>query len=187
MFPKYIVAHALSCRLLPTERILQGCSVANSSGASTSKTNPPVRRELGGPGVTDQHHLVEHTETGPLLDASTRSLLPAAIKAYRARRERDRIFGPLLFADPIWDLLLDLFIAACENRTVSVSSACIAASVPSTTALRYIRHMVATELVVRTPNPGDHRSTFLELTPTAISKMATYLSRTSTAPGDCGA
>jgi hypothetical protein len=40
-----------------------------------------------------------------------------------------------LFADPGWDILLDLYAARQEGKQVSVSSLCIAAAVPPTTAL----------------------------------------------------
>ena len=49
------------------------------------------------------------------------------------RRSREKIFQPDLFADPAWDILLDLFICDHINRDVSVSSACLAACVPPTT------------------------------------------------------
>lgn len=42
-----------------------------------------------------------------------------------------------LFGEPAWDMIVDLFIAAEENKTVSVSSLCIDASVPMTTVLRW--------------------------------------------------
>src|SRR5690606_396517 len=54
----------------------------------------------------------------------------------RARRLRDQFFRGELFADPAFDTLLDLYAARLEGRRVAVSSLCIAASVPATTALR---------------------------------------------------
>lgn len=56
-------------------------------------------------------------------------------KIIRARRARDDVFGKDLFADPAWDILLDLAIARAENKQVSVTSLCIASGVPATTAL----------------------------------------------------
>src|SRR5690606_9764038 len=57
----------------------------------------------------------------------------------RARRLRDEFLPGDLFADPAWDMLLDLFAARLEQERVSVSSLCIASAVPPTTALRWIR------------------------------------------------
>lgn len=55
--------------------------------------------------------------------------------AIRARRLREQMFSPELFADPAWDMLLDLYAARLERRRVSVSSLCIAAAVPRCGAL----------------------------------------------------
>ncbi|MDT9598967.1 winged helix DNA-binding protein [Sphingosinicella rhizophila] len=104
-------------------------------------------------------------------------VLREARRSYMSRRERDRIFGGRLFADPSWDILLDLFIAQHEGQNVSVSSACIAASVPSTTALRHIAHLVEIGLVVRRPHPRDSRSTFLELTEKGRTRMNLFFSQ----------
>src|SRR3546814_11460790 len=58
----------------------------------------------------------------------------------RCRRLRDRYFDGDLFADPAWDMLLDLYLAAERNtRPVSISSLCIASAVPAPTALRWIK------------------------------------------------
>ena len=54
----------------------------------------------------------------------------------RARRLRSRYFQEDMFADPAWDMLLDLLQAEIAQLRVPVSSLCIAASVPATTALR---------------------------------------------------
>ena len=89
-----------------------------------------------------------------------------------ARRARERIFGPGLFADPSWDILLDLFISKREGRRVTISSACIAASAPTTTATRHISHLVQLGLVVRLPHPGDARSAYLELSHGAEAKFS---------------
>jgi hypothetical protein len=68
---------------------------------------------------------------------SATELAALARRYLRHRRERERLL-PDLFADPAWDILLDLFAASIERRPVSVSSACVAAAVPPTTALRWI-------------------------------------------------
>lgn len=107
--------------------------------------------------------------------------LKLAKRAYRCRRQREVLFGSQLFADPAWDVLLDLFIAAQENRRVSVKSACVAASVPSTTALRYIGQLVEQGLVERQAHPTDSRSTHLTLTDLGRARMADYFRFAATA------
>lgn len=81
----------------------------------------------------------------------------------RARRLRERVFAGDLFADPAWDMLLDLIAARLERTQVSVSSLCIAASVPPTTALRWIRHLTERGLLQREADPEDGRRVFVAL------------------------
>src|SRR3546814_318497 len=57
----------------------------------------------------------------------------------RARRLRDRYFHADLFADPAWDMQLDLLAARLADERVAVSSLCVAAAVPPPTALRWIK------------------------------------------------
>ena len=93
----------------------------------------------------------------------------------RARRLRDQYFEPTLFADPAWDMLLDLMAARLEHRQVAVSSLCIAAAVPPTTALRWIKTLTDTGLLVRVADPRDGRRVFLELSDEGAAAMTAYL------------
>lgn len=97
-----------------------------------------------------------------------------ARRAYADRRRRSRIFDPELFGEPAWDLLLDLFIAAKENKRVSVTSACIGADVPSTTALRWIAVLESHGLVSREDDSKDGRRAFIHLTADAYARMIDY-------------
>lgn len=81
----------------------------------------------------------------------------------RARRLRDQLLPGGLFADPAWDILLDLMAARLEDRRVSVSSLCIAAFVPPTTALRWIRQLTDQGLLVRQADDVDGRRAFISL------------------------
>ena len=67
----------------------------------------------------------------------------------RQRQLRARFFDGELFADPAWDILLDLTAARVEHTRVSVTSLCIASGVPPTTALRWIGQMTAVGLLER--------------------------------------
>ena len=93
----------------------------------------------------------------------------------RARRLRDQYFSGELFADPAWDMLLDLLLARLEHRTVAVSSLCIAAAVPPTTALRWIKRLTDEGIFVRTADPRDGRRVFIDLSDEAAEAMANYI------------
>ena len=101
----------------------------------------------------------------------------------RLRRMRDRFFRSDLFADPAWDMLLDLMAARLERVRVAVSSLCIAAAVPPTTALRWIKTMSDNGMFVRVADPEDGRRVFIELSDEAASGMAAYLSAAKAAGG----
>lgn len=92
----------------------------------------------------------------------------------RQRRLRDRYFESELFADPAWDILLDLTAARAEHRRVSVTSLCIAAAVPTTTALRWIQQMTDMGILVRQSDPDDRRRAFIAMSDDVADAMARY-------------
>lgn len=93
----------------------------------------------------------------------------------RARRLRDQFFQSELFADPGFDMLLDLYAAHLEGNRVSVSSLCIAAAVPATTALRWIRALTEKGLFVRTFDTEDGRRIYISLSDESARAMGRYL------------
>ncbi len=95
----------------------------------------------------------------------------------RQRQLRARFFDDGLFADPAWDILLDLTASKVEGKQVSVSSLCIAACVPPTTALRWIGQMTEAGLLDRVRDPIDRRRAFIELSDKAAGAMAKYFVR----------
>lgn len=92
----------------------------------------------------------------------------------RARQLRQRFFSPDLFADPAWDMLLDLTLARAEHRRVSVTSLCIASGVPTTTALRWIKLLEQAGLVKRIEDDTDRRRAFVTLTEQGAESVARY-------------
>ena len=90
------------------------------------------------------------------------------------RQARAQFFDPALFGDPAWDMLLDLTAAQGEGAQVSVTSLCIAAGVPATTALRWLTQMVETGIFQRVPDPADRRRAFIALSDKAVAAMAGY-------------
>ncbi len=92
----------------------------------------------------------------------------------RQRQLRSRFFDADLFADPAWDMLLDLTAARVEHTRVSVTSLCIASGVPPTTALRWITQMTEAGLFQRHEDDSDRRRAFIALTDKAAEAMARY-------------
>ena len=100
--------------------------------------------------------------------------LEAIRQVIRPRRLRARFFQEELFADPAWDMLLDLLQAEIAQHRVPVSSLCIAAAVPATTALRWLKTMTGAGLFRRRADPHDGRRVFVELSPNASDAMHRY-------------
>ena len=92
----------------------------------------------------------------------------------RQRQMRARFFDAELFADPAWDMLLDLTAARAEKSRVSVTSLCIASGVPPTTALRWIGQMTEAGLLQRHEDETDRRRAFITLTEKAALGMVDY-------------
>lgn len=108
-------------------------------------------------------------EDGPPVNSATvRAII-------RARRLRDQYFPSEMFADPGFDMLLDLYAARLEGSRVAVSSLCIAAAVPATTALRWIRALTDQGMFVRSADPHDGRRVYISLSDEAAQSMARYL------------
>lgn len=122
--------------------------------------------------------------TGPEAVAKAAPVIPAGEipqvsadvvrQVIRARRLRTRFFEEDLFADPAWDMLLDLLQAEIAQLRVPVSSLCIAAAVPATTALRWLKTMTDKGIFLRRADPHDGRRVFVELAPEASLAMRRY-------------
>lgn len=130
-------------------------------------------------------HELEATEGGVRIDdfAASHSAKDSPIWAeiarstYRDRRRRADIFAdPALFGEPAWDILLDLFIAAKERKRLPVTSACIGAAVPATTALRWLTVLEEKGLIMRENDSNDARRVFVRLSAEGYEKMVAYFS-----------
>lgn len=155
---------------------LEGLSGSENSGA--------------GSGNSLRMHVQETGETAPapkgdaaLRFNSARPALPdprLVRQIISGRQARAKFFEGELFADPAWDMLLDLTAAHAEHVQVSVTSLCIAAEVPATTALRWIKQLVECEVFVRVADPNDRRRAFIALSDSSIDAMARYFDELET-------
>lgn len=94
-----------------------------------------------------------------------------AKEIYRFRRKRNEFFASTLFADPSWDILLELYVLRREGRKASVKSVCIASGVPPTTALRWIGMLVKEGLLERNNDQVDQRVRWITLSNTGFEAM----------------
>ena len=125
------------------------------------------RLESPGDGYRAENELIRKPRP-PLPDARL------VRKIIQQRRARAKFLDAELFADPAWDMLLDLTAARVEHQRVSVTSLCIASGVPPTTALRWINQMVEAGLFERVEDDADRRRAFIALSDRAADAMARY-------------
>ena len=92
-----------------------------------------------------------------------------------ARRQREGALGSGLFGEPAWDILLDLFAAHEQGQSVSVSNLCIAANVPTSTALRWISALEERGKLVRDNDLEDRRRINVSMTEEAAGEMRSLL------------
>jgi DNA-binding MarR family transcriptional regulator len=95
-------------------------------------------------------------------------------KIIDARRLRAKFFDSNLFADPAWDILLDLYRAHLAQQRICVTSVCFGAGVPVSTALRWLNALEERGLARRSQDPLDGRRFFVELTEKGATAMAGY-------------
>lgn len=134
--------------------------------------DPAGRIITGRPPDTSHSLPAEHAGEGYL------DLAKAARTLLRNRRLRGRYLPGDLFADPAWDILLDLFAASAERKSVSVTSACVAAAVPVTTAQRWLRDLERRGLVERSHDNGDRRRVLVRISSAGSDAIAKWLTAT---------
>lgn len=101
--------------------------------------------------------------------------LAALRQILRRRRLRANHFPQELFADPAWDILLDLYIAHLESVPVSVTNACIASGVPVATGFRWLMRLQGLGLVERAEDKADGRRVHVSLTERGVAGMREWL------------
>lgn len=107
---------------------------------------------------------------------SNECLLIAAKGELERRKSRRRFLPSEFFAEGAWNILVDLFENEHLEKDVSITSACIAAEVPHSTALRNIGQLVECGLAMRVPDPRDQRRVFLTLSNRGRKVMREVLS-----------
>lgn len=92
----------------------------------------------------------------------------------RARQRRESIFPDEGFGDPGWDLLLELYSVELAKGQIAISELGAAASVPASTALRWLVQLEKSELIERVRDSSDKRRTFVRLSAKGLASMRKY-------------
>jgi DNA-binding MarR family transcriptional regulator len=87
------------------------------------------------------------------------------------RRARDVIFGPGLFSDPGWDILLELYAAELGGRRLSLAEIARAIDTPQSTTARWIVELEKRGLVTTADDPANGLRVFAALSPDGRCRM----------------
>ncbi len=155
-----------------------------SAGAGADADGKPVRDD-DADGARNQEALLEIAsmlvrlaerigegeEAAQRREQSRQHILAVTETVVGFRQRRREFFDADLFGEPAWDILLDLFVAALRGEERLVKQLCIAAQLPSTTALRYISRLEDGGIVRRIADKVDRRRIYIALTRRGFDAM----------------
>lgn len=125
------------------------------------------------------------------LDAALSKLYAAASLARPGRKEgvelqqqvrvviekrslRFDIFPPMLFSDPAWDMLLELYARQLEHRPLNISRLIATLPVAATTTHRWIEKLEAEALITRRKDPRNAKRIWIALSERGRNLMDRY-------------
>jgi DNA repair protein RadC len=161
----------ISVKNEPSSRkgIRQGTILASATVADLDLVTPGLRQPRPPSGF-----MQEQVQPAPG-DLTREKRLAVVIRCLiRERTERGRLFPQVFFGDPCWNIMLDVFVCELEGSTTSVKSACLAARVPVSTALRWVEALCRKDVLQRSRDPVDGRRSFLRLSAESKERMIAY-------------
>jgi DNA-binding MarR family transcriptional regulator len=111
-------------------------------------------------------------------DNDSEPLVRRARDALEMRRKRIAIFGPQMFAEPAWEMLLILYLNGGGQRHTQTSLSKLSGGSRST-GMRWIEYLVGQGLIFREEHPTDKRRNFVGLSNKGRELLELYLSETA--------
>jgi DNA repair protein RadC len=87
------------------------------------------------------------------------------------RSKIEQTFGIGLLSQPVWGILLELYVAKAQDCDVTVGNSCIASSLPMTSALRLCQLLHDHGIVFRERDASDGRRVLLRLSDGAYRSL----------------
>ena len=132
-----------------------------------------IRSHSGVPAI----NLDDPAQLTRVQDPEEREMLRADAARERFRRGlRRKLFGPHLFGEPGWDIMLALYVIDNVERRLSIAELTAITHVPLTTSLRWLTYLEEQDLVSRSAAPNDQRMVLVELTDDGRRAMESYFS-----------
>lgn len=153
--------------------------MTDKAETATFRLHPMLSEQDGLAGVSADNGAPADVIAQIAAERCDEELAAYAIELYRLRRRREHQLGQDLLGEPCWDILLDLFANTVRGNPVSVTGACLAGNVPTTTSLRWLATLEERGLLKRSPDPFDRRVVLLRLTNLGLDKMRAVLTEIS--------
>ncbi len=115
------------------------------------------------PRATVEQSLQRKGDAAGAISAAKRSALAQAILTSRSRRRK--LFRGLSFGEPCWDMILELYVATGQRRTINITGLCSACGRSTTTGLRNLEALEARGYVRREADKADTRATLVIMQP----------------------
>ena len=91
-----------------------------------------------------------------------------------SRAVRSRHFGDYRSADPVWSILLDVYVAEANAKKSSITGVSLTTSAPKSTSLRWIKVLVEDGRLIREPDPRDRRRQWIRLSSESRAALDKY-------------
>lgn len=121
-------------------------------------------------------HLVATGRSEVRADNDTEPFIRAR-EALEMRRKRIAIFGPQMFAEPAWEMLLILYLSEGGQRHTQTSLSELSGASRST-GMRWIEFLADRGLIFREEHPTDKRRNFVGLSNKGRELLELYLCET---------
>jgi len=91
------------------------------------------------------------------------------------RNDRKKSFPDIKFADPYWDIIINLAIDFDRGKETSIKAACLSSGVSTTTTLRCLGELERIGVIQRSADPSDRRRFFIRLTDQSRHSLDAWL------------
>lgn len=132
---------------------------------------------LAGRGEEPRAATVRAVDAARSAETPTSDLLDQLSFSIEVRRIRRSHFGNAEMAGPVWDMMLDLMLAAANGRALGASDLATGAGVPLSSGLRMIAALERLGFVHRSIDERDRRRTIVRLTDSGTERMASYFEK----------
>lgn len=146
--------------------------------ASNATSSPAVSLIEISRVLEETARLVRQHAGGLQVDSSAQPISASKVRAVIEVRWLRRRFLGFEASDATWSMMLELYAAQLEGRSLSQTRLGIAAGVPQTTAHQVIKRMAEAGLFERQGDADDRRLIRIELSPDAAKRIGAYLTAT---------